>query len=246
MAGYLASNAAAGPYLADQLLLPMALAGGGSFTTVKPSRHARTAADIIARFLDVAIAFDEQEDGCHLVTVEPVEGRFGSRLRFAAGHASLPGPQGRQQMATNPDRGLAHRAGQEHPHPARGRMAASSRPSRRRFAASTCPMSCILAAIAPIASLIGTVVAVRLGRGRLFRRDDRERRPSLSRFAGQSCTCLRWSSTPSLRHSAGPRIWSAPSRSRLIRRPRLDRRALLIMPTLGMIVWLDRTLRPLT
>lgn len=78
MAGYLASKAAAGPYLADQLLLPMALAGGGSFTTVKPSRHARTAADIIARFLDVAIAFDEQEDGCHLVTVEPVEGRFGS------------------------------------------------------------------------------------------------------------------------------------------------------------------------
>jgi hypothetical protein len=34
MAGYLASSAVAGPYLADQLLLPMALAGGGSFTTV--------------------------------------------------------------------------------------------------------------------------------------------------------------------------------------------------------------------
>lgn len=69
MAGYLASGAAVGPYLADQLLLPMAMAGGGSFTTVKPTRHARTAADIIARFLDVAIAFDEQEDGCHLVTI---------------------------------------------------------------------------------------------------------------------------------------------------------------------------------
>ena len=70
MAGYLASNAFAGPYLADQLLLPMALAGGGSFTTVKPSLHARTAADIIARFLDVTIAFEQQEeDGCHLVTV---------------------------------------------------------------------------------------------------------------------------------------------------------------------------------
>lgn len=77
MAGFLDSGAAVGPYLADQLLLPMALAGGGSFTTVKPSRHARTAADIIARFLDVAIRFEEQEGGCHLVTVAGGGGRFG-------------------------------------------------------------------------------------------------------------------------------------------------------------------------
>jgi hypothetical protein len=45
---------------------------------VKPSRHARTAADIIARFLDVEIAFDEREDGCHLVTVGPGKGRVGA------------------------------------------------------------------------------------------------------------------------------------------------------------------------
>lgn len=69
MAGYLESRAFAGPYLADQLLLPMALAGGGSFTTVKPSQHSRTAADVIARFLDVDVAFEPAEDGCHLVTV---------------------------------------------------------------------------------------------------------------------------------------------------------------------------------
>ena len=69
MAGYLGSNAAAGPYLADQLLLPMALAGGGSFTTVKPSLHARTAADVIAKFLPVAVRFEEKEQGRHLVTV---------------------------------------------------------------------------------------------------------------------------------------------------------------------------------
>lgn len=69
MAGYLASQAAAGPYLADQLLLPMALAGGGSFTTVKPSRHSRTGAEVIARFLDVSIRFEEEGE-CHLVTVE--------------------------------------------------------------------------------------------------------------------------------------------------------------------------------
>lgn len=69
MAGYLASTAAVGPYLADQLLLPMALAGGGRFTTVKPSQHSRTAADTIMRFLDVHIGFEERDDGCHLVTV---------------------------------------------------------------------------------------------------------------------------------------------------------------------------------
>jgi RNA 3'-terminal phosphate cyclase (ATP) len=69
MAGYLASDAIAGPYLADQLLLPMALAGGGSFTTVKPSSHARTGAEVIARFLPISVRFEEKQDGHHLVTV---------------------------------------------------------------------------------------------------------------------------------------------------------------------------------
>jgi RNA 3'-terminal phosphate cyclase (ATP) len=68
MAGYLASTAFAGPYLADQLLLPFALAGGGSFTTVKPSQHARTAADIIHMFTGLRFGFAQQEDGTHLVS----------------------------------------------------------------------------------------------------------------------------------------------------------------------------------
>jgi MFS family permease len=68
MAGYLASDAVAGPYLADQLLLPMALAGGGSFTTVRPSSHARTGAEIVARFLPVSVSFEERSLH-HLVTV---------------------------------------------------------------------------------------------------------------------------------------------------------------------------------
>ena len=38
---YLATQAAVGRNLADQLLLPMALAGGGRFTTLKPSQHTR-------------------------------------------------------------------------------------------------------------------------------------------------------------------------------------------------------------
>jgi RNA 3'-terminal phosphate cyclase (ATP) len=66
MAGFLASNAFAGPYLADQLLLPFALAGGGSFTTVKPSQHARTAIDVIERFTGQRWAFEQQASGSHL------------------------------------------------------------------------------------------------------------------------------------------------------------------------------------
>lgn len=67
MAGFLASDAFAGPYLADQLLLPFALAGGGRFTTVKPSQHARTAADVIQRFTGQRWMFEQQANGCHLV-----------------------------------------------------------------------------------------------------------------------------------------------------------------------------------
>jgi RNA 3'-terminal phosphate cyclase (ATP) len=69
MAGYLASTAAVGPYLADQLLLPLALAGGGSFTTVKPSQHARTAAEVISKFVPLTVHFEAQQPGHHLVTI---------------------------------------------------------------------------------------------------------------------------------------------------------------------------------
>jgi RNA 3'-terminal phosphate cyclase (ATP) len=67
MSGYCESQAFAGPYLADQLLLPFALAGGGTFTTVKPSRHALTAAAVIERFLGRTCSFERQADGCHRV-----------------------------------------------------------------------------------------------------------------------------------------------------------------------------------
>jgi RNA 3'-terminal phosphate cyclase (ATP) len=44
-----------GEHLADQLLLPMALAGGGTFVTTDLSLHATTNIDTIRRFLDVSI-----------------------------------------------------------------------------------------------------------------------------------------------------------------------------------------------
>ncbi|MCI0662556.1 MAG: RNA 3'-terminal phosphate cyclase [Acidobacteria bacterium] len=52
---YLAADVATGEYLADQLLVPMALAGEGSFTTLPPSRHTTTNIEIIKKFLDVEI-----------------------------------------------------------------------------------------------------------------------------------------------------------------------------------------------
>ena len=56
---YEAGIAPVGEYLADQLLLPLALAGGGSFTTMKPTLHTLTNANTIVRFMrdaDVRIA----------------------------------------------------------------------------------------------------------------------------------------------------------------------------------------------
>ena len=58
---YIASGAAVGEHLADQLMLPLALAGGGSFSASTVSRHALTNADVIARFLPVEIVFAPAE-----------------------------------------------------------------------------------------------------------------------------------------------------------------------------------------
>lgn len=67
---YLAHDAVAGEYLTDQLLLPLALAGGGSFTSAGLSLHATTHIDLIHRFLDVEIEVREST-GVHLVKVHP-------------------------------------------------------------------------------------------------------------------------------------------------------------------------------
>lgn len=58
---YIASGAAVGEHLADQLMLPLALAGGGSFTTGVMSSHAVTNAEVISRFLPVV--FEVEPDG---------------------------------------------------------------------------------------------------------------------------------------------------------------------------------------
>lgn len=69
MAGYQASQAVAGPYLQDQLMLPLAVAGGGVFTSVKVSEHSRTAAEIVKLFTDRETTFEATESGATLVSV---------------------------------------------------------------------------------------------------------------------------------------------------------------------------------
>ena len=69
MRTYLATPAAVGEHLADQLLLPLSLAGGGSFTTLSPSGHSRTNAEVIEKFLPVHIGFDALPGNLARVTV---------------------------------------------------------------------------------------------------------------------------------------------------------------------------------
>ena len=59
---YIGSEAAVGEYLADQLLIPMAMAGRGSFTTLPLSRHATTNIEVIGKFLKATIEASELAD----------------------------------------------------------------------------------------------------------------------------------------------------------------------------------------
>jgi RNA 3'-terminal phosphate cyclase (ATP) len=56
-------------HLADQLLIPMALAGGGSLRTTTPSLHSQTNMRVIETFLPVKFASESLEDGTVRVTV---------------------------------------------------------------------------------------------------------------------------------------------------------------------------------
>lgn len=66
---WLDANVPVDEHLADQLLIPMALAGGGSFRTVKPSLHSTTNAQIIERFLSVRIQSEPDGDAAWKVSV---------------------------------------------------------------------------------------------------------------------------------------------------------------------------------
>lgn len=67
---YLNSGAAAGEHLADQLLLPLALGEGGTFTTTPLSGHATTNIETIRKFVDREIACDQVSNGVVRVRVD--------------------------------------------------------------------------------------------------------------------------------------------------------------------------------
>jgi RNA 3'-terminal phosphate cyclase (ATP) len=52
----------------------MALAGGGSFRTTKPSLHTTTNAEVIQRFLPVSIRIEQESELAWRVTVGVPEG----------------------------------------------------------------------------------------------------------------------------------------------------------------------------
>ena len=65
---YLASDAPVGEHLADQLLLPMALAGGGEFLATMATPHLRSNAAVLERFTDRRVTIESRGDS-FLVTV---------------------------------------------------------------------------------------------------------------------------------------------------------------------------------
>ena len=66
---FLDAGVPVGEHLADQLLLPMSLARGGSFVTLAPTLHATTNAEVIRKFLDVDITFTPVEGSAVRVDV---------------------------------------------------------------------------------------------------------------------------------------------------------------------------------
>ena len=75
---YMHSTAAVDEHLADQLLLPLALAGGGSFSAVNLNMHAKTNMEVIRQFLPVRFQVTEVE-GHNRVSVST--GKPGSYVR---------------------------------------------------------------------------------------------------------------------------------------------------------------------
>jgi RNA 3'-terminal phosphate cyclase (ATP) len=71
---YLKAGVPVGPHLADQLILPMALAGGGSFRTLDPSSHTTTNIQTLGRFLDLAIRTEKLDRDVWQVTFDDPPG----------------------------------------------------------------------------------------------------------------------------------------------------------------------------
>ena len=67
MQHYLDANVPVGEHLADQLLLPLALAGGGRFRAAPLSLHSTTNIETIGHFLDVPIRVEPVDDAVDVI-----------------------------------------------------------------------------------------------------------------------------------------------------------------------------------
>lgn len=67
---YLDEDVPVGPWLADQLLLPMALAGQGSFRSLEPSTHTITQIEVIAAFTGRRFQVRSVDKGHVLISLE--------------------------------------------------------------------------------------------------------------------------------------------------------------------------------
>jgi RNA 3'-terminal phosphate cyclase (ATP) len=70
VARYLRSEVAVGQHLADQLLVPLALAGGGLFTTLEPTRHTLTNMEIVQAFVGRPILCQKLSKGAWQIGLE--------------------------------------------------------------------------------------------------------------------------------------------------------------------------------
>ena len=72
---YVSNTAPVGPHLADQMIVPMALAGGGAFRTTALTGHTRTNIETVHRFLPRAVSVETTEGADVIVRVQGCAGK---------------------------------------------------------------------------------------------------------------------------------------------------------------------------
>ena len=70
VSNYLESNVPVGQRLADQLLIPLALAGQGAFLTQTPSAHTLTNMAVIKRFMNIQFELEEIRPDAWLISLD--------------------------------------------------------------------------------------------------------------------------------------------------------------------------------
>lgn len=76
---YKAANIFADEHLADQLLIPMAIAGGGTFTTSPPSPHTQTNIHTITKFLSTNFSVEELSNKIFKISIREENHEMGEK-----------------------------------------------------------------------------------------------------------------------------------------------------------------------